>query len=91
MLTTQEAADRLNVSRPYVVQLVGSGRFEGVQRTRSGHVRIPLREVERVEREMRSVRRAALADIAEATRGLRERELLTAKAKPRRRWTAKPD
>ncbi|MCC6716803.1 MAG: helix-turn-helix domain-containing protein [Acetobacteraceae bacterium] len=96
MLTTQQAADRLNVSRPYVAQLVDSGRFQGVQRTQSGHRRIPLAEVERVEREMRTMRREALDDMAEATRELRERELLAAKAKSaksgktKRRWGAKP-
>ena len=86
LLTTQEAADRLNVSRPYVVRLVDTGRFKGVVRTQSGHRRIPAAEVERVHREMRSTRRAALDDIDEATRDLRERELLAAKRKPKRRW-----
>jgi excisionase family DNA binding protein len=69
MLTTQQAADRLNVSRPYVAQLVDGGRFKGVQRTQSGHRRIPLAEVERIEREMRATRRAALDAAAAATRG----------------------
>lgn len=91
LLTTQEAADRLNVSRPYVVQLVDAGRFKGVVRTQSGHRRIPAAEVERVHREMRSTRRAALDDIDEATRDLRERELLAAKRKPKRRWIPGPD
>lgn len=86
LLTTQEAADRLNVSRPYVVQLVDAGRFKDVVRTQAGHRRIPAAEVERVHREMRSIRRAALDDIDEATRDLRERELVAAKRKPKRRW-----
>lgn len=90
MLTTQQAADRLNVSRPYVAQLVDRGGFKGVQRTQSGHRRIPLAEVERVEQEMRATRRTALDDIAAATRELRERELIAAKLKPKRRWVAKP-
>ena len=90
MLTTQQAADQLNVSRPYVAQLVDSGRFSGVQRTQSGHRRIPLTEVERVEREMRTTRRKALDNMAETTLELRERELLEAKAKSRRRWKVKP-
>lgn len=90
MLTTQEAADLLNVSRPYVAQLVDGGRFQGVQRTQSGHRRIPLVEVERVQQEMRSVRRAALDSMADATRDRRESELLAAKSKAKRRWVAKP-
>jgi excisionase family DNA binding protein len=89
MLTTQQAADRLKVSRPYVAQLVDSGRFEGIERTRSGHRRIPASEVERVHEEMRSTRRAALDDMAKETRDLRLRELDAAKAKSTRRWIAK--
>ena len=90
MLTTQQAADWLNVSRPYVAKLADGGRFKGVQRTQSGHRRIPLAEVEHVEQEMRATRRAALDDIADATRDLRERELLAAKARSKRRRAAKP-
>ena len=89
MLTTQEAADRLNVSRPYVAQLVDDGRFEGVERTQSGHRRIPAAEVERVHQEMRASRRAALDNMAEVTKELRTRELRAAKSKSKRRWVAK--
>ena len=89
MLTTQEAADRLNVSRPYVTQLVDAGRFKDVVRTQSGHRRIPLAEVERVEKEMRTTRRAALDEAAGITRHLRERELNEARTKAKRRWVAK--
>lgn len=90
MLTTQQAADLLDVSRPYVARLVDSGRFQGVQRTQAGHRRIPLAEVERVRQEMRSVRRAALDGIADAASDRRQRELLAAKRKSKRRWVAKP-
>lgn len=89
MLTTQEAADRLNVSRPYVTKLVDSGKFKGVERTQSGHRRIPLAEVERVHQEMRSARRAALDDMAEITQDLRARQLGEAKSKAKRRRVAK--
>lgn len=90
MVTTQQAADRLNVSRPYVVQLVDGGQFEGVQRTQSGHRRIPMAEVERIEQQMRTTRRKALDDLVYATRELQGRELLAAKAKSKRRWIDKP-
>jgi excisionase family DNA binding protein len=90
MLTTQQAADRLNVSRPYVVQLVDGGRFKDVQRTQSGHRRIPLVEVERIEQEMRAVRHAALDNLARSTRAHSQRELSAAKAKAKRRWVVKP-
>jgi excisionase family DNA binding protein len=89
MLTTQQAADRLNVSRPYVARLVDDGKFEGVERTQSGHRRIPAAEVERLHQEMRSARRAALDDMAEVTKDLRARELHAAKSKSKRRWVAK--
>jgi excisionase family DNA binding protein len=89
MLTTQRAADRLNVSRPYVAQLADDGKFEGVERTKSGHRRIPAAEVERVHQEMRSARRAALDDMAELTKDVRARDLDVAKSKSKRRWVAK--
>ena len=91
MLTTQEAADRLNMSGPYVAQLVDAGRFKDVQRTKAGHRRIPVAEVERVGRELHAARNAILDDLANATatQQLRERELRAARAKVRRRWGAK--
>ena len=91
MLTTQEAADRLNVSRPYVAQLVDAGRFKDVQRTKAGHRRIPVAEVERVGGEMHAARNAILDDLANApeTKHLRERELRAARTRTGRRWGAK--
>jgi excisionase family DNA binding protein len=86
MLTTQQAADRLNVSRPYVAKLVDAGRFEGVARTQSGHRRIPAAEVDRVLDEMRSSRRSALNEIEELTSDLRAKELEAASVKAKRRW-----
>jgi excisionase family DNA binding protein len=89
MLTTQQAADRLNVSRPYVARLVDNGTFNGVERTQSGHRRIPVAEVERVQQQMRATRRTALDDITDATQDLRAREQADAKSKSKRRWVAK--
>jgi excisionase family DNA binding protein len=89
MLTTQQAADQLNVSRPYVARLVDEGKFDGVERTQSGHRRIPATEVDRLHQEMRSARRAALDVMADLTKASRARELDEAKTKARRRWVAK--
>lgn len=86
MLTTQQAADRLNVSRPYVAKLVDDGKFEGVTRTQSGHRRIPAAEVDRVQDEMRVSRRTALDEMEELTTDLRTKELDAARAKAKRRW-----
>jgi len=62
-LTTQQAADILNVSRPYLVALLEKGdmayRKVGVQR------RIPLREVIACKTRTDIDRRAALNDLAQ--------------------------
>lgn len=89
LLGTQEAADILHVSRPYVTKLVDSGMFSGVVRTASGHRRIPRAEVERVHAEMRAARRSALDEIEKITHDLRVKELEAARANPRRRWVRK--
>jgi excisionase family DNA binding protein len=89
MLTTQQAAAVLNVSRPYVAQLVDSGTFSGVERTRSGHRRIPAAEVERVRDDMRAQRRQALDKVADMTADLRMKELGEAKKGAKQRWVAK--
>lgn len=86
MLTTQEAADRLNVSRPYVVKLAEEGVFKDVERTQAGHRRIPATEVDRVHGDMRSTRRAALHRIEAFAPDLRQRELDAARTAPKRRW-----
>jgi excisionase family DNA binding protein len=86
MLTTQAAADLLNVSRPYVVKLVEEGVFEGVERTRAGHRRIPAAEVDRVRENMRASRRAALDQMEVLASDLRQRELDAARVASRRRW-----
>lgn len=89
LLGTQEAADLLNVSRPYLTKLIDAGTFTGVVRTAAGHRRTPRVEVERVRVEMRATRRAALDDMEKATVDLRAKELEVARAKSKRRWVSK--
>ena len=86
LLSSQQAADLLNVSRPYVTKLADAGAFQGVVRTVAGHRRIPRAEVERVRAEMQSTRRTALDEIEEITKDLRIRELEAARTKAKRRW-----
>ncbi len=74
MLTSQEAADRLNVSRHYGVKLVEEGVFKDVERTRAGHRRNPATEVDRVHGEMSGTRRAAPRRIEAWVPDLRQRE-----------------
>ena len=89
LLGTQEAADLLNVSRPYLTRLVDTGMFRGVVRTIAGHRRIPRTEVERVHAQMRATRHAALQDMQKATADLRAKEFQAARAKAKRYWVSK--
>lgn len=89
LLSSQQAADLLGVSRPYLTKLVDQGIFQGVVRTASGHRRVPRAEVERVHAAMRSTRRAALDEIDDITKDLRNRELKRAHASSKRRWVPK--
>lgn len=89
LLSSQQAADLLNVSRPYLTKLVDEGTFGGVVRTAAGHRRIPRAEVERIRAEMRGIRRAAFDEMEAATKDLRIRELEAARAKAKRRWAPK--
>ena len=86
VLSTQQAADLLNVSRPYIVKLVEDGVFRGVERTQAGHRRIPAVEVERVQQEMQASRRIALDRVETLTSDLRAQELAAARATAKRRW-----
>jgi excisionase family DNA binding protein len=46
MLTTFEAAARLNISRPTVSMLCNQGKLGGVIKTEGGHRRIPASAIE---------------------------------------------
>jgi excisionase family DNA binding protein len=63
MLTTQEAADLLGISRPTLVRLLEEGDMAFEQRGR--HRRIMLADLLEYQREMRSQRRKALDDMAQ--------------------------
>lgn len=82
-LSSSQAAELLNVSRPYVTKLCDEGKFAGVEVTRGKHRRIPYTEVVRVREEMQGARRQALGDMMELSGPARGKELLRAKvAKP---------
>jgi excisionase family DNA binding protein len=86
LLSTQQAAGQLNVSRPYVVKLVEDGVFQGVERTRAGHRRIPAAEVERVRQDMQTSRRVALSRMEALDADAGAKELAAARASVKRRW-----
>lgn len=62
-LTTQEAANYLNVSRPYVVKLVESGKLSA--RTVGTRRRIAFEDLVRFDEEGRKIRRAALDELTQ--------------------------
>lgn len=68
-LTTQEVADYLNVSRPYVVKLIESGklpaRLVGTRR------RVAFDDLNKFDQEDRKGRRAALDELARIDRELK--------------------
>lgn len=89
MLTTQQAADRLNVSRPHIIKLIADGVFGKVEIRGSGHRRIAETEVERVAAAQQASRRQALGALMndKATAHLRQKQLDAALNKTKARWT----
>jgi len=67
-LTTQEAADYLNVSRPYVVKLVETGRLPA--RVVGTRRRIAFDDLVRYDEQDRKTRRAALDELTALDREL---------------------
>jgi excisionase family DNA binding protein len=68
MLTTQDAADFLHVSRPFLVKLLGE---HNVQIQKVGNRRkIPFKEVERLQGILQTNSRAALSKLAQLDREL---------------------
>jgi excisionase family DNA binding protein len=67
-LTTQEAADYLNVSRPYVVKLIETGKL--LARVVGTRRRIAFEDLVRFDEADRKTRRAALDELAAIDQGL---------------------
>jgi excisionase family DNA binding protein len=61
-LTTQEAADMLNISRPTLIQLLNEGRIEF--RKVGTHRRVRFESVMRYKRQLDTERKAALAELS---------------------------
>ena len=67
-LTTQEAADYLNVSRPYVVGLIESNRLPA--RKVGTHRRVAFEDLIRFDEQDQATRRTALGELARIDREL---------------------
>jgi excisionase family DNA binding protein len=64
MLSTEEVAKILNVSRPYVVKLADSGKLGAIEKTEGGQRRIPAAAVKTYRSERQAKSRKALEDLA---------------------------
>lgn len=67
-LTTQQAADFLNVSRPYLIKLLDEGKIAHSKTGR--HRRVLFKDVAAYKQQSRLARRDALAELAEEARRL---------------------
>jgi len=67
-LSTEEAADLLNVSRPYVIKLIEAGELP--HRRVGTHRRIPLRDVLEFKRKYQEQARAALSKLVDDAQDL---------------------
>lgn len=67
-LSTQQAADFLNVSRPFVVKLIDEGKLPARKVNR--HRRIKFADLVEFEKQSKVERMQALAEMAELTRDL---------------------
>jgi excisionase family DNA binding protein len=61
-LTTQEAADYLNVSRPYLIQLLESGKIK--YHKTGTHRRVKFVELEEYRRKTEAARQKAMEELA---------------------------
>ena len=61
-VTTQDAADLLNISRPSLIRLLNEGKLS--HHRVGAHRRIPLDELLKYKRQADAARRAALAELA---------------------------
>lgn len=86
LLSTQQAAEMLHVSRPYVTKLADGGVFHDVVRTAAGHRRIPRVEVDRVLAEMKLARRDALGQVEALAGDQLDEALADARKHARVRW-----
>jgi excisionase family DNA binding protein len=64
MLSTEDVAQILNVSRPYVVKLADSGKLGTIEKTEGGQRRIPAAAAEAYRSERQAKSRKALEDLA---------------------------
>ncbi|WP_176060936.1 helix-turn-helix domain-containing protein [Paraburkholderia sp. BCC1876] len=69
MLSIEEIADILNVSRPFAVTLADAGKLGVVERGEDGQRRIPAAAVKTYHSERRAKARAALDELGAISQG----------------------